>query len=360
MAGNVKEWCFNGDGAGRRYVLGGAWDEKKYGFALQDARAPMDRNPNIGFRCAKNLPGQQPPDKAFEELPRPHRNFEAEKILSDEEFQLVKGQFAYDKDKPLAAVVEPAEETAYWRHERVVIDAAYASERMTVHLFLPKDVAPPYQPVIYWPGATAFFQANIASPTAEKVAFLIKGGRALVWPIYKGSYERKVQPPLVGHTQWEYSVQQANDLSRSIDYLQTRTNDFDLGALGYYGYSWGAAHALRAVAMEDRIKAAVLTDGGLVSVSYERPERDPIHYLPRIKIPVLMLNGRYDVNFPPQQSQEPMFKLLGTDPARKRHRLSDNSHVASLTPERIRDTVGWFDEYLGPVRRKDGTVAAPE
>jgi serine/threonine protein kinase len=360
MAGNVKEWCFNGDGAGRRYILGGAWDEKKYAFALQDARAPIDRSKNIGFRCAKYLPGQQPQEAVFDELARPQRNFVVEKLLSDDEFQLVRGQFTYDKNKPLAAVVEATAQTTNWRHERVVIEAAYAGERFTVNIFIPLDAAPPYQPVIYWPGATAFFQPNIASPTAEKVAFLIKSGRALVWPIYKGSYERRVQPPPAAHTQWEYVVQQANDLSRSIDYLQTRAADFDGGAIGYYGYSWGAAHAMRAVAMEDRIRAAVLTDGGLVSIPYDRPERDPIHYLSRITIPVLMLNGRYDVNFPPKESQEPMFRLLGTQPDRKRYRLSDSSHVTSLSAERIRDTLGWFDEYLGPVRRKDGALAASE
>ena len=27
MAGNVKEWCWNGAGAGKRYILGGAWNE---------------------------------------------------------------------------------------------------------------------------------------------------------------------------------------------------------------------------------------------------------------------------------------------------------------------------------------------
>src|SRR4029079_19317684 len=192
-------------------------------------RAPIDRSTNIGFRCARYPPDQQPPENVFEELARPQPNFAAEKLLSDDEFQLVKGQFVYDKSKPLDAVVESAEENAYWRHERVVIDAAYAGERFTVNIFLPRDTAPPYQPVIYWPGATAFFQPTIASPTDEKVAFLVKAGRALVWPIYKGSYERRVQPALVAHTQWEYTVQQANDLNRSVDYLQTRKADFDLG-----------------------------------------------------------------------------------------------------------------------------------
>jgi pimeloyl-ACP methyl ester carboxylesterase len=115
---------------------------------------------------------------------------------------------------------------------------------------------------------------------------------------------------------------------------------------------------MRTLAIEDRIKAAVLVDGGLPPRGsfestnrdpFERTERDPIHYLPRITIPILMLNGRYDVTFPVEAAQKPMFRLLGTVPERKRHRLSDNSHVSALSDERIRETVGWFDEYLGRV-----------
>jgi dienelactone hydrolase len=167
---------------------------------------------------------------------------------------------------------------------------------------------------------------------------------------------------------WEYVVQQANDLQRSIDYLETRPDEFDLRALGYYGYSWGAAHAVRALAVEDRIKAAVLVDGGLLPPGsfdeserdpFLRPERDPIHYLPRITIPVLMLNGEYDSNFPLKESQEPMYRLLGADPARKRHLLSDIGHVSTLSDARMRATVTWFDQYLGPVRWKDGAATGP-
>ena len=108
-------------------------------------------------------------------------------------------------------------------HERVELDAAYGDERLIVNLFLPKNGRRPYQPVIYWPGATAFFQPAIASPTAEKVAFLIQSDRALVWPVYKGTYERQVQPFWDAEWKWEHAVQQTNDLRRSIDYLETRS-----------------------------------------------------------------------------------------------------------------------------------------
>ena len=195
MAGNVKEWCFNSAGDGKRYILGGAWDERDSMFWDEDTRAAIDRGKNMGFRCVKDLPGQAPPQEAFAEVRRTYRDFSAEKPLSDDAFQVVKGYYAYDKAKPLNAVVEGREETASWVHERVTVDAAYGTERLIVHLFLPHEAAPPYQPVIYWPTGGAMVVRAVVSPTDEYLAFLIKSGRALVCPVYKGTYERKVQPP---------------------------------------------------------------------------------------------------------------------------------------------------------------------
>ncbi len=82
--------------------------------------------------------------------------------------------------------------------------------------------------------------------------------------------------------------------------------------------------------------------------------------MPRIKIPVLMLNGEYDANFPRVESQEPMFQLLGTPAEHKRHRLYKDSHMTTALPERIQETVNWFDCYLGPVTPKDSPAVAPE
>jgi hypothetical protein len=119
---------------------------------------------------------------------------------------------------------------------------------------------------------------------------------------------------------------------------------------------------VRALAVEGRIKAAVLADGGLYPYPnpFERPERDLVHYLPRITIPVLMLNGRYDSGFTLEGSQKAMFRLLGTDPAHKKHSLSNSSHVAAPSPERIQETVSWFDRYLGPVRPKVSPAVASD
>jgi serine/threonine protein kinase len=358
MAGNVKEWCFNSAGDGKRYILGGAWDEQEYMFASPDARSPFHRAPNCGFRCAKYLPGQEPSPRAFAEAKRSRRDPRKEKLLTDEEFAVVRRAYAYDHRGLNARVVREGE-TVHWVCERVEYDAAYGRERAAAYLFLPRHVRPPYQPVIYWPGAYAMLAKAPASLDFEGVGFLVRSGRALVWPIYKGTYERRVGPVRGATEAWELKKQQANDLSRAIDYLETR-DDLNARAIGYYGISWGAAAVVSVLAVEDRVKTAVLADGGLVNSRFARPEQDSLHYLPRIKIPVLMLNGEYDANFPRVESQEPMFGLLGTRAKDKSHRLFKSGHDAIPTPERVKATIDWFDRYLGPVDQKGSPAVAPE
>ena len=66
---------------------------------------------------------------------------------------------------------------------------------------------------------------------------------------------------------------------------------------------------------------------------------------------MLMLNGGYDARFPPEPSQLPLFRLLGTPDKDKKHVLFEKGH-ASLDPQdEIRESLDWLDEYLGPVRR---------
>ncbi len=49
MAGNVKEWCEN-EVDGKRYILGGGWNEPNYQYRGPDARAPFDRSATNGVR----------------------------------------------------------------------------------------------------------------------------------------------------------------------------------------------------------------------------------------------------------------------------------------------------------------------
>jgi dipeptidyl aminopeptidase/acylaminoacyl peptidase len=70
-------------------------------------------------------------------------------------------------------------------------------------------------------------------------------------------------------------------------------------------------------------------------------------FAPRVTIPVLQLSGRYDYNFPDETSSLPFFKLLGTHADHKRRVVYDTGH--NLPPnESIKETLDWFDKYLGP------------
>jgi hypothetical protein len=51
---------------------------------------------------------------------------------------------------------------------------------------------------------------------------------------------------------------------------------------------------------------------GAFNLQPSLPEADPVNFAPRVKVPVLMLNGRFDFYGPTAISQEPLFRLLGT------------------------------------------------
>ena len=99
---------------------------------------------------------------------------------------------------------------------------------------------------------------------------------------------------------------------------------------------------------EPRFKAAVLVAAGL-TMERSRPEVDPFNYLPRVKQPVLMLNGKYDYSYPLETGLRPFFDLLGTPADRKRLIVSESGHDVPRT-EYMKETLRWLDTYLGPVR----------
>jgi eukaryotic-like serine/threonine-protein kinase len=177
---------------------------------------------------------------------------------------------------------------------------------MAAYLFLPKSTQPPYQTVVFLPWASAGQAPSSASLVCmEWLDFVIKSGRAVMYPVYQGTYERRIPPTNSDIAHRDLTVMRVKDLGRSIDYLETRT-DIRKDKLGYYGASMGATFGPY-LALEDRIKAAVLADGAFPSWR-GRPEADPINFAPRVKIPVLMINGRYDFVFPVDKVQKPMFR----------------------------------------------------
>jgi pimeloyl-ACP methyl ester carboxylesterase len=102
-----------------------------------------------------------------------------------------------------------------------------------------------------------------------------------------------------------------------------------------------------ALAVENRFKAAVLLVGGLASHGQPRPEVDYINFTPRVTVPVLMLNGRYDLALLYDAEVQPMFELLGTPAEHKRLVVYDADHYIDRN-EVIKESLAWLDTYLGP------------
>jgi len=351
LAGNVREWIWNATGE-RRYVVGGAWNDPPYMARNSEPRLPLDRHETHGFRCVRDV--SPLPADALAAIP-PRSLARSDKPVGDDLYAAYKALYAYDRG-PLDAKVEPAGETEHWRVELVSIAAAYGHERVPVYLLLPKDAVPPYQAVIWFPGGYAFGLIPLgrdlaAAPGAALFTFVARGGRALVFPVYQGTFQRFSGVGEYPRTDQinayrDMVVQWSKDLGRTIDYLETRP-DIDARKVGYYGISAGAHGALPIIAVEPRLKAVVLLSGGLPA-GRRPPEADPINFAPHITAPTLMLNGRDDFIFPLDSVAKPLFNLLGAPADRKRLAIHDGGHIPPLN-ELIRDVLGWFDQYLGPV-----------
>jgi predicted Ser/Thr protein kinase len=341
MAGNVREWSAT-PSARAQYILGGDWNEPAHSYIDEEEMSPWSRFPVNGFRCARYM-------KPVADLPAPvefaWRNYAAERPSSDAAFESYRSFFAYDRTE-LRPTLDAVEENEHWRRETISIDAAYGHERVPVHLFLPRNARPPYQTIVFYPTGAAFFHSSSERIQTNLFDYVIRSGRAVIHPVYQGTYERRSQGQGAGpFSDRDLLVQQVKDFRRTVDYLETRT-DIDHERLAAFGIS--GFFELYVLALEPRLKVGVAHAGGLASAALPA-EVDPINFLPRIRQPFLLINGRYDSDYPVDLLQRPLMRFLGTPEKDKRLVLVESGHAIGRSLDRVRETVDWLDRYLGPV-----------
>jgi dienelactone hydrolase len=351
--GNVREWCWNKTQDGR-IIRGGAWNDVTYMSTNLSQLLSFDRSLKNGFRCVLYLDKDQMPEQAFQPIKYSvQRDFYKEEPITETEFQIFKNQFLYDKEELNAEIEEREENAEDWIVEKISFNAAYENERMIAYLFLPKNSTPPYQTVIFFPGTYALQETDLfkSAFTMWYLDFFLKSGRAVLYPIYKGTYERNVGQAIKWgqtHQYTEWVIKWTKDLSRSIDYLETRS-DIDIGRIGFCGDSWGGFLGAIIPAVEERLKLSILIRGGFTRWR-AFPEAEGITYISRVKIPVLMLNGKYDFTFPLETHVKPMFDLCGTPNEDKELKIYETDHFVPKN-EIIKETLSWLDKYFGPVSK---------
>jgi len=346
MAGNVREWCTNGVGT-RRYILGGAWNMPNYMYQQADALDPFDRNAVNGVRTIKRTSATPVPEALSRPTETLARDYSRETPVSDREFEIFRRLYAYDRDDLKVTVESTDESPELWRVERVSYAAAYGGERITAYLFLPKKGSAPYQTVVYFPHSGGEYLQSFEQSEMNYLGFVLRSGRALFFPMYKGTYERRLsQMPTGTIGRRDLAISRMKDLQRSVDYLQSRS-DIDHARLAYFGVSLGARLGAVALAVEKRFATAVLWSGGFrTALTPVAPEIDEINFAPRVTTPVLMLNGAQDFAFPVETAQKPMFRLFATPEADKKLVIYEGGHVFPFA-RIIKDTLDWLDKYLG-------------
>lgn len=354
LCGNVAEWLVNSIGS-ETLSLGGSVEDEEYFFNHLTSIDKFNRDAKRGFRCIRNIaPADIGLAKDLELVLRDYSNVEP---ISDEVFEVYRSQFDYD-DSPLNQETHysKVDESENYTVERVSFDSSYSSDdRIIAHIYLPKNIKPPYQTVVWFQGAWCIRPVKSEGKLfpGRGQDFIMKSGRVLVIPILKGQWERSD-----GLRTWrsnesleyaDYLIKWTKDFRRTIDYLETR-EDIDPNKIGFMGTSWGAFNFPIIGAVEPRLKMSLCVIGGL-SMTPARPEVDQISFIHRTKQPTLWLAGEFDPIFPYVESSQIAFNLLGTESSNKRFVQYPTGHNIP-THSLINESLDWLDKYLGPVDKQ--------
>lgn len=341
MLGNVREWCLNAFGEDRA-ILGGAWNDVAYLIpeTIDDpaARPPFDRSRENGMRLASLHDERAERDL----LRKPLKPWAATPLIepaSDEVFAAMLRNYE-DSSAPLNARIDETVNIRNRNRQRISFDRG-DGERIELLLYLPDSDASRHPAMIFWPSSLAIVLTSLDNYRMH-LDFMLNSGWAVALPIFEGTFHR-------GNGQYtstttiagrDLTIRQVREFRRAIDYLETRP-DMDTEALAFCGFSWGGVAGPIALAVESRIKVAILNQAGIFAG--RNYDIDLAHYLPRVHQPVLQFNGRFDTNFRYEESAKPFFDRLGSES--KKHVVEPTGHFISNSVA-IGETLAWLDEHL--------------
>jgi dienelactone hydrolase len=343
MAGNVAEWMQNRRGE-NVLVGGGAFGERSYLFGYYGDFPPFYTSNKIGFRLVKN---SSETATGAEDLPP--LEIPVYEISGEADFKKFLTHYAYDKTQLDAEIIERTE-TDSWTREKISFTGA-DREKAIAYLYLPKNAPRPLQVVHWIPAADVPLGFSSLQHSVEDfLAPVIKSGRAVFAVVVKGYNERPFPPnyksPKGASIEFRKEmVNRVTDWRRGLDYLETR-EDLKKDKIAFLGLSSGANQGLILTAVENRYASAAFVGFG-VRPAWKNwiAEASIANFAPHIRVPKLVLKGRYDEAHPLKTETEPLFQLL-SEP--KKIVIVESGHVPP--PEIFAPAVNsWFDETLGKV-----------
>lgn len=347
LAGNVSEWVYNSIGR-NKIIMGGNSQEPAYLYNEAYNVSPWRRSDLIGFRCMSYI-NDTSKQELTQQFDRTERDFSKAEPVSNEAFSIIEALYKYNKSELNARTIYTLD-TLNWIQEDIQVDVPYEDSPMQISVFLPKNSEPPFQTVIYFPHDGPVYSNSLDDMPQyfEDLDFFVKSGRAVVFPVYYNTFGRGDIEPNNLFT-WRQALGYiVNDFQITCDYLQSR-NDIDPEKMAYYGISWGGFMAPYVLAIEDRISLGILALFGLGS-SDEYQDLDQVNYLSRVKIPMLLLGGRYDFAFT-NRKQKAFYDFLGTPIKDKEWILLETTHSIPRK-DIINESLDWLDKYFGPVNLK--------
>jgi dienelactone hydrolase len=346
MAGNVREWTLNASEEGR-IALGGSWRDPSYVFPSIATPDALGSSPAQGFRCVRRAAPAERQGASPLALERRSPTYEP---VDEATFRTLLAHYRYDPVEPAPQILERSAEDG-WERLRVAFSGP-AGERILSYLYLPRAGSPPYQTVVYVPGVDAFFGHPVDRQLEWFLGPLVRSGRAAFAVVMEGMVERP-WPPGRGFPETstvafrDLMVKHATELRLGLDYLESR-DDIDMDRLAYVGLSWGAGSRAVFAAVDDRFDAVIFAGAGIDErMQPTLPEAFNVNFLPRIRAPTLMLNGRQDEEHPWLTRGLPFWELL-SEP-KELVLLDLEGHAPSLEA-RIPAINGFLERLLGPVR----------
>jgi formylglycine-generating enzyme required for sulfatase activity len=350
MAGNVSEWCLNETSEGF-IASGGSWNSLPQAWGYHTVYPGFQHSGEVGFRCVLNSAEASGDQGAMwinldYEVPRfnPAPEEEVRKLLA---------HYDYEGQAPLNEHVERIEADAWWR-ERIAYDGAYG-ERAHAYLYLPKHPEGPHQVIHFVPAGDVSLRCRTVPQSIEAdYSSFVRKGRAVFVVVLRGYLERDrprgwEEPDPATIACVDEKARDVIDLRRGLDYLLTR-NELDARRVAYMTQSRGDI-VMALPAIEPRYNAAIFVgDGmGMSDVPWHQAA-NPVHFLPLIQVPSLLVHGLYDEGAPWKTAAEPLYNLL-TKAKGKKMVPYDGGHRPD--PVDLVPAVNtWLDKTWEPVTRK--------